>query len=312
MRVLAAAIYSILLTLPAIASSAPALTADAAAKQQGSSSSLPPRAPVTLRVMRAVDGWAAEIAANSRNHELHRMNAFAYSASTQRLTPAVDAEGGISGTVTAAADGAKLSNVDIEIFNGSGDSSEFAGSASTGADGTYQVTGLDPAARSYRVCFDAGRAAGGSSPLGYASQCYRGVPWDYGAPALGAMPVPVTAGRLTPAVDAALSAAGGISGTVTVTAAADGAKLSNVEVRVFNGSGDFEGSATTGADGTYQVTGLTPAAPGYSVCFDASGATGGCWFRCRMTTTSMDRTSSAGSHACNGPCWTSSRMEASS
>jgi Carboxypeptidase regulatory-like domain len=191
-----------------------------------------------------------------------------------RLTPAIDAAldtaGGISGTVTAAAGGARLSGVRVRVYSGSGDGE---GSAVTGADGTYRVTRLAPAAPGYRVCFDASDVAGGSSITGYLSQCYRNVPWAGGSPAPGAAPVPVTAGRLTPAVDAALGAAGGVSGTVT--AAAGGARLSGVRVEVYTSSGDYEGSAATGPDGTYEVTGLAPVAPGYRVCFDASYAAGG-------------------------------------
>ena len=177
-RVLAVAVCPVLLTLPAIVSSAPALAAGAAAKQQG---------------------------------------AFAYGTGARGVAPAVDAagEGGISGTVTAAAGGARLSGVDVEVWNGSGDHSEYVGSATTGADGTYRVTGLAPLAPGYVVCFDGSDATGGSSSAGYLGQCYRNVPWAVGDPALGATPVPVMAGRLTPAVDATLNAAGkgGVSGT---------------------------------------------------------------------------------------------------
>jgi len=207
------------------------------------------------------------------NYEAPAPGAAPVPVAAGRLTPGVDAAlgtaGGISGTVTAAAGGARLSGVYVQVFTGSGDDAGWA----TTWRGTYQVTGLAPTASGYLVCFDAGRAAGGSSPLGYASQCYRGVPWDYGAPAPGATPVPVAAGRLTPAVDAEIVAAGGISGTVTAGAA--GARLGNVNVGVFNGSGDLEGWTVTGADGTYRVTGLPAAAPGYLVCFDASDAAGG-------------------------------------
>jgi hypothetical protein len=122
-----------------------------------------------------------------------------------RLTPAVNAAlgaaGGISGTVTAAAGGTRLGGVNVEVYTSSGD---FAGSAATGTDGTYQVTGLTPAAPGYLVCFDASYAAGGNSRTGYRSQCFRSLPWNLGAPAAGATAVPVTAGRLTPAVNAAL------------------------------------------------------------------------------------------------------------
>ena len=195
-----------------------------------------------------------------------------------RLTPAVDAAliaaGGITGTVTAAAGGAGLSNVRVGVF---GTSPYADWLATTGPDGTYRVTGLDLLADGYVICFDASDARGGSSGGGYFSQCYRGVPWDPslndGYPPDDGTPVPVTAGRLTPAVDAALDAAGGITGTVT--AAPGGTRLSHVSVQVFNACGDPAGQAFTGADGTYRVTGLPSAAPGYSVCFDASDVTGG-------------------------------------
>ena len=225
MRVLAAAIYSALLTLPVIALAVPAPTANAAARQPGSFSSLPSRAP------------------------------------------AASATGGISGTVTAAEGGAKLSGVHVHVFNNDGTGAE-AGSATTGADGTYRVTGLTPAPAGYLVCFDPGNATGGNSRLGYLGQCYQNVPWDdYEEPAPGAAPVPVTAGRLTTAVDAAIGAAGGISGTVT--AADGGARLSGAIVVMYDGSGNLAGSATTGKDGTYQITGQVPAVPGYRVCFYA-------------------------------------------
>jgi hypothetical protein len=40
------------------------------------------------------------------------------------------------------------------------------------ANGTYNLVGLQPSARSYAVCFDATFATGGSSKNGYADQCY--------------------------------------------------------------------------------------------------------------------------------------------
>jgi hypothetical protein len=329
-RVLAAAIYSILLTLPAIASSAPALAADAqrltptadatggisgtvtaaagggklfgvdvevfdgSGNETGSDTTevdgtyqvtgLAPAA-AGYRVCfdaRGVTGGSSSTGYRSQcyrgvpwwNYGEPAPGAMTVPVSAGRLTPAVDAAlktaGGISGTVTAAAGGAKLSNVNVEVLT-SGDIQE----ATTGADGTYEVTGLDPAAPGYSVCIDSSAAIGGSSPLGYASQCYRNVPWAAAGPepAPGAKLVRVTAGRLTPAVDAALGPAGGISGTVT--ADPGGARLSNVEVDVYGDAPDPEWSATTGPDGTYEVTGLNPAATGFGVCFEATDMTGG-------------------------------------
>jgi hypothetical protein len=97
MRVLAAAIYSILPTLPAIASRALAPTADAAAEQPGSSSSLSSRAAATVNT-------------------------------------ALNATGGITGSVTAAAGGAGLSKVRVGVF---GTSPYADWLATTGPDGTW-------------------------------------------------------------------------------------------------------------------------------------------------------------------------------
>jgi len=136
-------------------------------------------------------------------------------------------EGGISGTVTAAAGGARLSGVNVEVFASLDSEGDIDGSAVTGADGSYTVTGLDPADNDYTVCFDASQAVGGSSRSGYLSQCYRDVPWTLGSdPPPDATPVPVTAGRLTPWVDAALCAASGTSGSVTAAAALPASRIS--------------------------------------------------------------------------------------
>ena len=201
------------------------------------------------------------------------MSAFVYGTGTRGMARAAGAAGGISGTVTAVAGGARLSGVHVEVFYDISDDSELEGSAVTGSDGSYKVTGLVPLPPGYRVCFDASDARGGSSGTGYLSQCYWNVPWDEESQAPGATPVPVSAGRMARAVGAALGAAGGISGTVT--AVAGGAGLGGVDVEVFASSGDYEGSVTTGADGTYKMTGLPAATPGYRVCFYASDATGG-------------------------------------
>ena len=134
----------------------------------------------------------------------------------------------------------------VQVFNAGGDP---AGQAFTGADGTYRVTGLPSAAPGYSVCFDASDVTGGNSRHSYANQCYRGVPWDLsdgGEPAPGATPVPVTAGRMTPAVDAALIPRAG-SPAPSPPRPAD--RLSGVGAKVFNGSGEHEGWRPPGRTG---------------------------------------------------------------
>jgi hypothetical protein len=180
-------------------------------------------------------------------------------------------DGAVSGTVTAASGGAGLDSVAVEIFGPNGN---FVTTGSTSAAGTYDVTGLAPSSTGYAVCFDATSATGGSSTTGYASQCYKNVPWSGGftAPA-GTTPVAVSAGATTSGINAALTADGGISGTVT--AASGGAAVGSVIVDIYDSSGNFLTSSLNAANGTYTITGLTPSAAGYTVCFDATSATGG-------------------------------------
>jgi hypothetical protein len=179
--------------------------------------------------------------------------------------------GSIAGIVTAAGTTAGLAGVQVQAFDSAGDS---LASATTGPTGTYSLTGLAPTSIGYAVCFDGSAATGGPSTIGYVRDCYKGVPWIpsflTAAPPAGSTPVPVAAGRTT-TLDVRLSAMGSISGQVV--AADGGAGLSGVSVQVYDTAVNLVGSATT-TSGAYDVTGVPPA-PGYTVCFDASGATGG-------------------------------------
>ena len=173
--------------------------------------------------------------------------------------------GEISGTVT---DGGShpLGGVVVQVFTSTGSQ---VGSASTGSDGTYLVTGL--LSGSYDVCFVGSAATGGSSVEGYLDQCYNGVAWD-GNPfdVTGATTVAVTVGTTRPGVDGTLPPAGAVSGTVTDTGAH---ALEGVSVDVYTTDGSQVGFATTASDGTYTVAGL--ASGSYDVCFDGSSTIGG-------------------------------------
>jgi hypothetical protein len=178
--------------------------------------------------------------------------------------------GSIAGTVTAAVGGGGVSGVAVDVYDQAG---ALLASAATGTMGGYTVTGLTPLATGYTVCFDATSGTGGSSRTGYASQCYKNVTWSPAtSPPAGTTPVPVTAGKTASGVSAALAADGAISGTVKTPG---GAALGAVIVDVYDASGSFAAAAATGTTGGYTVTGLPPNATGYTVCFDASGATGG-------------------------------------
>ena len=125
------------------------------------------------------------------------------------------------------------------------------GSTVTGADGTYAITGLAPGG--YTV------SAGGSTcafspPLPscavYPQEFYSGV-FNFTA----ASPVTVTGGATTPAIDFVLHVGGSISGKIT----ADGAPVAGAAVTAIQRDNCCGfGRATTGADGSYVISGLIP------------------------------------------------------
>jgi Carboxypeptidase regulatory-like domain len=180
---------------------------------------------------------------------------------------ALVAGGAISGTVSDAGGTQHgLANASVEVSSPSTGTFLFA---TTAADGSYTVSGL-AAATDYTVCFHGGGATGGSSDaLGYLDQCYDNQP----TPAT-AIPVTVTSGASRTGVNAALTVAGAISGTVR-DAGGTHHGLANVGVQVSSLTyGNYGGWATTAADGSYTVTGLA-AGTDYTVCFTGAGATGG-------------------------------------
>jgi protocatechuate 3,4-dioxygenase beta subunit len=140
---------------------------------------------------------------------------------------------------------------------------EYAGEATTGADGSYRVTNLQPG--TYAVCFQTTSQTKGPSPTGYLSGCYRRQPYGYGD---SGTPVTVTAGKTVNGINDYLTVAGAISGRITDPS---GAGIGNVKVDVsFPWYAHY--SATSSADGTYTITGLP--ADSYQVCFDPGHATG--------------------------------------
>ncbi len=168
-------------------------------------------------------------------------------AATMRTAVPADATpGSISGTVTDAAHPGGLAGVCVLATSADGGSG--FGGATTAADGSYQIGNLPP--DSYTVEFDPGCGATVTSP---------------DAPQLAPSAVQVLPGGSVTGVNAALAAAGSISGTVTDTA--DPAGLAGVCVTATSADGGIGfGSAVTAADGTYTVPGL--AAGSYTVEFD--------------------------------------------
>ncbi len=211
---------------------------------------------------------------------------------TSGIDASLAVAGAISGTVTESGTGAPLAGVFVDYYG----SASTGGEGYTNADGTYTVTGLDPAT-DYTVCFDASWATGGSSDAsGYVGQCWHNQPLT-GTPTS----VTVTSGVTTSGIDASLVPGGAISGTVTEAGA--GPALAGVWVSVWSGSTSASEYGYTDADGTYTVTGLD-AATDYTVCFDATGATGGssdasgyvgqCWHNQPLTGTPTSVTVTSG------------------
>jgi hypothetical protein len=188
-----------------------------------------------------------------------------YTLRTSGINAALTPDGAISGRVTAAAGGAPVSGVQVDVMEGDG----YQLAATTSAAGFYTVTGLLPASGGDIVCFDATNVTG--SATGFVSQCYKGAAWTAGnPPPAGVTRVGVRAATTTRGINAALTALGAISGRVT--AAAGGAAVSGVLVDVLYGSGNYLTGGITSAAGTYSVPGLAPAPGGDIVCFDASQA----------------------------------------
>jgi protocatechuate 3,4-dioxygenase beta subunit len=162
----------------------------------------------------------------------------------------------IKGKVTDA-QGNPLSDVGVSAYTWNATYQYWVpvgASATTGADGLYDVGGL--AGGTYRVCF--------SSYSGqYVDECYNNA-----ADVNSATDLSVAAGATRSNVNAQLALAAHIKGKVTD---AQGNPLSDVGVSAYTGDATYQysvpvgGWATTGADGLYDVGGL--AGGTYRVCF---------------------------------------------
>jgi protocatechuate 3,4-dioxygenase beta subunit len=168
---------------------------------------------------------------------------------------------GIRGVLTDK-QGNPIAGVSVQV---SGiDSGEYSGEMTTGADGSYRVTNIQPG--TYAVCFHPTSQTKGPSATGYLNGCYRQQP--YGGVYTTGTPVTVTAGKMVNGINDYLSVAGAISGRITDSS---GAGIGNVSVVVGSPRYAYY-TATSSADGSYTVTGLP--ADIYHLCFEARYATG--------------------------------------
>lgn len=161
--------------------------------------------------------------------------------------------GKISGKVTAAVSHEELKNIEVIVYEASGN--EFpAGFTTTKADGEYTVEGL--ASGEYKVEFSPGFESG----LNYVNQYYDNQP-----SLSSANLVAVTSGSTTKEINAQLQVGGEIKGTVTE--ASTHKELEGIEVTAFEASGAESPvrSTTTGKNGEYTIAGL--ATGRYKVAF---------------------------------------------
>ncbi|NBD36256.1 MAG: hypothetical protein GVY30_09710, partial [Chloroflexi bacterium] len=144
---------------------------------------------------------------------------------------------------------------DIRAYVYYSDTYSYASGATTDITGTYRVVGLGPVAYKLRFQDNSGQ---------YLTEWHQDKPdWDT------ADPVALTSG-VTTTVDAELTPAGVVTGTIT--AEGSGAPLENVNVTIYEAAtGDSVKSGTTNVSGTYHIGGLI--SDSYKLRFyDNSGA----------------------------------------
>lgn len=154
--------------------------------------------------------------------------------------------GSASGTVTDAS-GNPLAGVSVSI-----ESADYsvAESMNTDAAGAWHFADLPPsdAVGTYRVCFDARQATGGTSTAGYLDGCYHEAPYAIDA----ATPITVSSGTDTSGLDDVLASAGEITGQLTTT---DGTPIAGVRVSAdgYDGNSTVTATGVTDENGLYQL-----------------------------------------------------------
>ena len=168
------------------------------------------------------------------------------SGNTFTANASLETFGSISGTVTDAAHPGGLAGVCVTATSSTGGSG--VGDAVTTSNGTYAITELPPDA--YTVEFDP--SCGGTVTSPDYPQWYSGA-----VKQANATSVEVSSGAATANVNASLTTAGSISGTVTDAFHPNG--LNGVCVSAISSDGGSGGGvAVTGANGTYTISGLEP------------------------------------------------------
>ncbi len=161
---------------------------------------------------------------------------------TTGIDETLGAGGSISGAVTDAATGYPIGSTYVQITDDNG--RQVYGNQNwtyTAPDGTYDFTNLPP----------------GSYKIEFSSEGALGFQFYHDASTLStAAGVTVTAGHVTPNIDAALANGGTIEGHVTDAQTGEGA--ADVEVEVVDGQGNFLAFGMTDANGNYKIPGIAP------------------------------------------------------
>lgn len=146
----------------------------------------------------------------------------------------------ISGTLTEEGTGDPLSGYAV-LYADSG--SELT-SVSTGADGSYALTGLPPG--KYYVVAQASN---------HRTEVYDDVACTGGCDLAAGTRLDLTSGAALTGIDFAMTRLGAISGTVTNESTAG--PISGLELRAFDSEGAFAESVFSTSDGTYEIPGLS-------------------------------------------------------
>lgn len=170
-----------------------------------------------------------------------------FDADTTNVNFSLRLGGGVSGLVTAAADGLPLGNIVVEVFDSTG---TLVGSSTTVASGYYVVRDL-PAGTYFA------RARDGFYLKRYLGQLYQGIPCDPSCTVTGGTPIPVSLGQATAGVNFSLDRLGIITGQVL--AFASGTPITYADVRVYDSNGALVTWVETDSLGRYTVYGLSPA-----------------------------------------------------
>ena len=188
------------------------------------------------------------------NNKTSQPSADLVTVTAPNLTTGIDAvlvrSGGISGTVTNSL-GVGIQNVWVHVHGPDG-----TGLFGTSTDqfGRYTLSSL--ATGNYKIRFNA--------PQGYLTECYNNKA-DLDAADL----IPVTVPDMTTGIDAVLGPGGSISGTILK---AQGGTFQNVQVQVYDLSGNWAAGVTTNQNGVYTANGL--AAGSYKVFFSPPSGSG--------------------------------------